>query len=49
MMTHPDDDEAGHGREGALAALEEVAAGPEMMKQFGIPAAAFRTRTTSSL
>lgn len=41
MMTHPDDDEA-YGREGALAALEEVAAGSEMMKQFGIPAAAFR-------
>jgi hypothetical protein len=42
MMTHSDNDEAGHGREGALAALEEVATSPEMVKQFGISTAAFR-------
>jgi hypothetical protein len=40
-MMQPDDDEVGHGREGALAALNEVAADLEVIKQFGDPAAAF--------
>lgn len=42
MMMQPDDDEPGQGREGALAALNEVAADPEIIKQFGVPAAAFQ-------
>ena len=41
-MVQLENDEAGHGREGALAALEEVATSLEMIEQFGIPAAAFR-------
>ena len=42
MMVQSESDEVGHGREGALAALKEVATNPEMIKQFGIPAAAFQ-------
>jgi hypothetical protein len=42
MTVQPEKDEPGHGREGALAALTEVAAEPEMIEQFGIPAAAFQ-------
>jgi hypothetical protein len=42
MMVQREDDEGGHGREGALAALREVAADPEMAKIFGIPAKAFQ-------
>jgi hypothetical protein len=41
-MVEPENDEPSQGREGALAALNEVAAEPEMIKQFGIPAAAFQ-------
>ncbi len=41
-MVEPENDEAGQGREGALAALNEVADDPEMIEQFGIPAAAFQ-------
>ncbi len=41
-MVELENDEAGHGREGALAALNEVANDPEMIEQFGIPAAAFQ-------
>jgi hypothetical protein len=41
-MVQPDNEEAGHGQEGALAALNEVATDPEMIKQFGIPAEAFQ-------
>lgn len=40
-MVQPENDEPGHGREGALAALKEVAADPGMLKHFGVPAAAF--------
>jgi hypothetical protein len=41
-MVESEIDEPSQGREGALAALNEVAAEPEMIKQFGIPAAAFQ-------
>jgi len=41
-MVEPENDQAGQGREGALAALNEVANDPEMIEQFGIPAAAFQ-------
>ena len=41
-MVQREDDEGGHGREGALAALREVAKDPEMAKSFGIPAKAFQ-------
>ncbi|MGY0003138.1 hypothetical protein [Micromonospora sp. I033] len=40
-MSQPENDEAGHGREGALAALNEVAADPDVVKQFGTAAGAF--------
>lgn len=42
MMVQLENDEVGQGREGALDALEEVATSPEMIKQFGIPAASFQ-------
>ena len=42
MMVEPDDEETGHGREGALEALNEVATDPDIVEQFGIPAAAFQ-------
>lgn len=42
MMVPPEKDDDGHGRQGALAALREVATDPEIVKQFGIPAAAFQ-------
>jgi len=41
-MVQLENDEVGHGREGALTALREVATSPEMIKQFGISAAAFQ-------
>jgi hypothetical protein len=41
-MVEPENDEVGQGRKGALAALHEVANDPEMINQFGIPAAAFQ-------
>ena len=41
-MVPPEKDYDGHGRQGALAALREVATDPEIVKQFGIPAAAFQ-------
>jgi hypothetical protein len=40
-MAQPESDEVGQGREDALAALNEIAATPEMTKQFGLQAAAF--------
>lgn len=40
-MMQLENDDAGQGREGALAALNEVAADPEMIKRFGIPVASF--------
>ncbi|WFE62419.1 hypothetical protein [Micromonospora sp. WMMD714] len=40
-MLQPENDEAGHGREGALAALNEVAADPDVVRQFGASAGAF--------
>jgi hypothetical protein len=42
MTVQREDDEGGHGREGALAALREVATDPQMVKDFGIPAKAFQ-------
>lgn len=42
MMVQIENDEVGHGREGALAALMEVATDPEMIGQFGIPTAVFQ-------
>ena len=42
MMVQREDDEGGHGRDGALAALREVATDPQMVKDFGIPAKAFQ-------
>jgi len=42
MMVPPENDDDGHGRQGALAALSEVATDPEIVKQFGIPVAAFQ-------
>jgi hypothetical protein len=41
-MVQPEKDEDGHGRAGALAALSEVATDPEIVRQFGVPAAAFQ-------
>ena len=41
-MVEPENDEAGQGRKGALAALNEVANDSEMIEQFGIAAAAFQ-------
>jgi hypothetical protein len=41
-MVDPEDDEAGQGREGALAALNEVANDPEIIELFGSAASAFR-------
>jgi hypothetical protein len=41
-MVQREEDEGGHGREGALAALREVARDPQMLKDFGIPAKAFQ-------
>jgi hypothetical protein len=41
-MVESENDEAGQGREGALAALNEVATDSQMIKQFGIPAEAFQ-------
>ncbi len=41
-MVEPENDEAGQGRKGALAALKEVANDPEMIEEFGSPAAAFQ-------
>jgi hypothetical protein len=38
----PENDEAGQGREGALAALNEVANDPEIIELFGSAAAAFQ-------
>jgi len=40
-MMWPDDDEAGQGQEGALAALNEVVNDPKMIKLFGSTASAF--------
>ncbi|MGX4658106.1 hypothetical protein ACWCHM_30980 [Micromonospora sp. SCSIO 07396] len=40
-MFQPENDEASHGREGALAALNEVAADLDVVKQFGAAAGAF--------
>lgn len=34
-MVQPENDEVSQGREGALAALNEVATDPEIIKQFG--------------
>ena len=42
MMVQPQNDETGQGREGALAALNEVATDSQMIRQFRIPTAAFR-------
>ena len=41
-MVEPENDEARQGREGALAALNEVANDPEIVKLFGSVASAFR-------
>jgi transcription elongation factor GreA-like protein len=41
-MVEPENDEAGQGREGALAALYEVANGPEIIELFGSAASAFQ-------
>ena len=40
---------AGHGRQGALAALIEVAAGGEMRRRFGAAAAAFHEEDYEAL
>jgi hypothetical protein len=41
-MEQAENDEVSHGREGALAALEEVATDRAMTDRFSIPTAAFR-------
>jgi hypothetical protein len=41
-MVEPENDEAGQGREGALAALNEVADDPEVIQLFGGAASAFQ-------
>jgi hypothetical protein len=41
-MMKPENDEAGQGREGALAALNEVANDPHIIRLFGSAASAFQ-------
>jgi hypothetical protein len=48
-MVHPENDDAGQGRKGALAALDEVANDPGIIEQFGIPAAAFQNEDYQQL
>lgn len=48
-MVQTVNDEAGHGREGALAALNEVAADPELIRQFGSPIDAFDSQDYQQL
>ncbi|GEM_PF-4058920 len=48
-MVQPENDDAGQGREGALAALNEVAADPEVVEQFGTPAGAFESEDYQQL
>lgn len=43
-MVQRETDGAGHGRDGALAALNEVAADREVVRQFGGAAAAFESQ-----
>lgn len=48
-MNNTESDEAGHGREGALAALLEVTADPAMTNNFSIPTSAFRAEDYEQL
>lgn len=48
-MTQDENGEVGHGREGALAALNEVAAGRDIVTQFGDTAEAFEPQDYEQL